>query len=87
MSLQPPNAVRAVIGFFRGKDPIYRERSPEAIVRMFVLVCIYYAAGAALISYWPAWRAKYHDYFRAFGDKAFQQFLVWQEASIRFLNL
>ena len=87
MSLHPPNAVRAVIAFFRGKDPIYRERSPEAIVRMFVLVCMYYAVGSALISYWPAWRAKYHDYFRAFGDKAFQQFLVWPEASIRFLNL
>lgn len=84
MSSSPRNPVLA---FFSGSDPKYREPGVSAIVRLFVLVCFYYAIGAALIGYWPAWQKGSQAYFRGLGDASFEQFLVWPHASVHFLDL
>lgn len=73
--------------FFSGNDVKYREPGLPAILRLFVLVCFYYAIGAALIMYWPAWQTGYQTYFRKLGDAAFEQFLIWPSASVHFLDL
>jgi len=75
------------VAFLLGSDPQYRERTPAAVVRLLVMVCVFYAIGAALFFYWPTGRIAYRSYFRAFGNAAFEQFLVWPNASIRFLDL
>jgi len=75
------------MAFIRGSDPAYWERSPVAVVRLLVMVCVFYAIGAALFLNWPAARKAYQSYFRGFGNAAFEQFLVWPKASIRFLDL
>jgi hypothetical protein len=87
MSLQPRNAIGHVAAFLRGSDPVYRERSIPAIIRLLVLVSVFYGIGTSLISFSPAWRAGYHSYFRAFGNAAFGTFLIWPHASVRFLNM
>lgn len=87
MSQQPRSAGSAFVAFLRGSDPKYRERRPAAIIRLLVMVSFYYAIGAALISYWPAWRAGFHTYFRTLGDASFEHFLLWPKASVHFLDL
>ncbi len=87
MSQQPRSAASSVLAFLRGTDPKYRERRPAAIIRLLVMVSFYYAIGAALIIYWPAWRSTYQSYFRGLGNAAFEQFLVWPKASVHFLDL
>lgn len=87
MSQPPRNVAASVLGFFRGSDPKYRERSITAIVRMLVVVLCYYALCTALITYWPAWRSGYQSYFRSLGNASFEQFLIWPNASVHFLDL
>lgn len=87
MSRQPHSVFGHVAAFVLGSDPVYRERSIPAIVRLLVLVSAFYGIGSALINFWPAWRSGYQSYFRALGDAAFEQFLVWPNASIRFLDM
>lgn len=85
--LQHRSFISAAVAFLLGSDPKYRERSTHAIVRMLILVCVMYAIGAALFYYWPVGRSTYESYFRGFGNAAFERFLVWPTASIRFLDL
>lgn len=87
MSQQPRSVFSYVAAFLRGSDSVYRERSIPAIVRLLVLVGLFYGIGAALINFWPAWRSGYHAYFRTVGNSAFEQFLVWPHASVRFLDM
>jgi hypothetical protein len=87
MSQQPRRAASGFLAFVRGSDPKYRERRPAAIIRLLVMVSFYYAVGAALIAYWPAWRTGYHSYFRALGNASFEHFLLWPHASVHFLDL
>lgn len=84
---QPRSFAASVVAFLSGNDPKYRERSILAIVRLLVVLCFLYAIGAALLYYWPAGRSAYEKYFRGFGNAAFQQFVFWPTASIRFLDL
>ena len=87
MSQQARSVFSYVAAFLRGSDSVYRERGIPAIVRMLVLVSIVYGLGAALINFWPAWRSGYQAYFRTFGNAAFEQFLMWPHASVRFLDM
>ncbi len=87
MSQQPRSLFSTSLAFLRGTDPEYRERRPAAIIRLLVMVSFYYSIGAALISYWPAWRSTYQSYFRGLGNAAFEQFLIWPRASAHFLDL